>query len=199
MEQTTYPGHLILIVSVPGGGKSTLIQHLREVYPQLTFAVSCTSRAPRPGEVAGENYYFLSDAEFERRIEAGDFLEWIQQDGGRYYGTLRSEIIDRLAEGEIVVREVEVRGVRAIRELVPADALTVVFITAGSWEDMRQRIQDRAPITEEELEYRRVRYEQEIQFATEADLVIENRNGALDEARQKLIDAVDDIITSNNN
>ena len=198
MEQTIYPGHLILIVSVPGGGKSTLIQHLKEACPQLQFAVSCTSRDPRPGEVDGENYYFLSPAEFERRIEAGDFLEWIQQDGGRYYGTLKSEIIDRIADGEIVVREVEIRGVRSIRELVPKDSLTVVFITAGSWDDMRQRILDRAPITEEELEYRRGRYEQEIQFAQEADLVIENRNGALDEAKEKLIHAVDSIIRTNN-
>ena len=198
MEQTNYPGHLILIVSVPGGGKSTLIQCLKEECPQLQFAVSCTSRDPRPGEVDGENYYFLSPAEFERRIEAGDFLEWIQQDGGRYYGTLKSEIIDRIADGEIVVREVEIRGVRSIRELVPRDSLTVVFITAGSWDDMRQRILDRAPITEEELEYRRGRYEQEIQFAQEADLVIENRNGALDEAKEKLTQAVDSIIRTNN-
>lgn len=189
-DATVYPGHLLLLVSVPGGGKSTLIAHLKATHNELSYAVSCTSRPMRPGEVEGEVYYFLSPEEFEARIARDEFLEWIQQDGGRYYGTLKSEITERMAAGEIVVREVEIRGVRAIRSLLSPEDVTVVFITAGSWEDMRERMLARAPMSEEELEYRKQRYEQELQFQTEADFVLENRNGALETAQAKL----DDII-----
>ncbi len=194
MTKNTYPGHLILLVSVPGGGKGTLLRHLKETHPELRYAVSCTSRPIRPGEVDGENYYFLTVEEFQRRIDAGDFLEWIQQDGGRYYGTLKAEIIDRLERGEVVVREVEIKGVRAIKALLPADSLSIIFITAGPWEDMKVRIQQRAPISEEELMHRQQRYEQEIQFATEADFVVENLNGHLDQAKQHIDTIISDIL-----
>lgn len=190
---TTQSGQLILLVSVPGGGKSTLIAHLRETRTDLSYAVSCTSRPMRPGEVDGENYYFVTPEEFERRIAAGEFLEWIQQDGGRYYGTLKSEITDRVAAGETVVREVEIRGARMIRELLPREQVSIVFITAGSWEEMVERIKARAPITDEELAHRQERYEQEILFRDEADYVIENRNGELEHAKAQLIQIVDTI------
>lgn len=183
------------MVSVPGGGKGTLRKYLKSTRPELTYAVSCTSRAPRPDEVDGENYYFLSDQEFKERIDRGDFLEWIQQDGGRYYGTLKSEIIDRLNDGQVVLREVEIRGVRAIRSLVPSECLTVIFITAGSWEEMEQRMKARAPISDAELAYRKERYELELPFAREADHVIHNRNGALDQAKRELDLIIDEIVS----
>ena len=193
MIDTNYSGVLILLVSVPGGGKGTLLEYLRETHTDLSYAVSCTSRPPRPGEVDGENYYFLTPEEFQKRIEADEFLEWIQQDGGRYYGTLKSEILDRLQKGEIVVREVEVRGVRAIRELLPADAVKVVFVTTDAWESVRDRMIKRAPISEEELAHRKQRYESEIGFAAEADYVIENRDGELDAAKARLEAILTDI------
>lgn len=194
MEDNVYPGHLILLVSVPGGGKSTLINYLRTTDLDISFAVSCTSRPMRPGEVEGENYYFLTPEEFERRIKAGEFLEWIQQDGGRYYGTLKSEILEKVKAGNVVVREVEIRGARVIRDLLPPENLSIIFVTAGSWEEMAKRIKERAPITEEELEHRRQRYEREVVFRDEADYVIENRNGELERAQSEIFSIVTEII-----
>ncbi len=193
-----YPGHLILIVSVPGGGKSTLIKSLRDRYKDIKFAVSCTSRLPRPGEVDGDVYYFLSPEDFKVKIDNKDFLEWIQQDGGRYYGTLKSEIVDRIKEGEIVVREVEIRGVRSIRELIPKRSLSVIFIVPGSWDEVKNRMLKRAPMSNEELLHRKLRFEDELKFAAEADYVIKNPDGGLEEAKKELFRIVDSIISSNN-
>ena len=195
MNENEYSGILILLVSVPGGGKGTLLEYLRETHTEFSYAVSCTSRPPRPGEVDGENYYFLSPEEFQRRIEAGDFLEWIQQDGGRYYGTLKREIVDRVENGEIVVREVEVRGVRSIKKLLPPGVVQVIFVTTDSWEAARERMIARAPISEEELAHRKKRYEVEVKFAAEADYVIENRNGELAAAKARLEEIIDDIVS----
>ncbi len=195
MESNTYPGHLILLVAVPGGGKSTLLAYLKETRHDLSHAVSCTSRPMRPGEVEGENYYFVTDEEFRQRIANDEFLEWIQQDGGRYYGTLKSEITDKVKAGQIVIREVEIRGAQMIKDMLPPENLSIVFITAGSWEAMEERIKNRAPISDEELTHRKERYEREILFADKADYVVENRNGEFDSAKLQLMDIVDTIIS----
>lgn len=194
METEKYTGHLILIVSVPGAGKSTLINHLRETHPDFAYAVSCTSRPMRPGEIEGRNYHFVTEEEFKRRIDNDEFLEWTQFDGGRYYGTLKSEILDKMKEGTIVVREVEINGAKNIRNIVSSDDLTVVFIRAGSWEEMAERMIARAPISDEELEHRRERYESELPFGETADYVITNRNGELDAAKQQIVDIAEEII-----
>ena len=193
MSTNQYLGKLLLLVSVPGGGKGTLLEYLKSKHPEFHYAVSCTSRPQRPGEIDGENYHFLTPEEFQRRIETGEFLEWIQQDGGRYYGTLKSEISDQLAVGKVVVREVEVRGVRSIRSLLPEDIVKVIFVTPGSWEEMRERILARAPIDEIELAHRQERYESEMKFAPEADYIIENKNGELEIAQAKLEKIIEDI------
>lgn len=186
-------GHLILICGPAGSGKSVLIKHLEERYPHIVKAVSCTTRKMRPGEVEGEVYYFVDEATFKKKIEDGAFLEWVEQDGGRYYGTLRSEILTPLSKGKLVLREVELKGVRAIMRTLPKDALSVIFIDAGSWESLSERIRARAPITDEELEHRRKRYERERLFASEADVVIDN-TGDLEAAKEQLFKAVDSII-----
>ena len=194
METEKMPGHLILIVAVPGAGKSVLLAHIKKMRPELSFAVSCTTRPERPGEVNGETYYFISEAEFKRRIKAGEFLEWVQQDGGRYYGTLNSEIVGRIKAGEIVLREVEVIGAIAFKKLLPPENVSVIYITAGTWDEMEMRMIARAPISKKELEFRKERYEREIQFADEADYVIANTNGNLDVAKAEIIGIVDTII-----
>ncbi len=187
-------GHLILLISVPGGGKGVLLEYLKGTVPQLTFAVSCTTRTPRPGEVEGKNYFFVSKEVFQNHIDAGDFVEWVEQDGGHMYGTLRSELLEPLTEGTIVVREVEVRGARAIRALVPPENLTVIFVDADGWEVLEQRIQSRAPISAEELAHRKERFETERLFISEADVVVHNYEGALDEAKRELMVVVQGVI-----
>ena len=187
-------GHLILLIAVTGGGKRVLRDYIRGTFPQIKFAVSCTTRAQRPEEMEGRNYFFISKAEFQKNIEEGAFLEWIEQDGGHLYGTLKSEVLQPLLRGEVVLREVEVKGVHAIRELVPKEHLTVLFIQADGWDVLKRRIEERAPISAEELEGRRLRYEQERLFGPEADVIVENRDGELDAAKRDMKAAIQQIL-----
>lgn len=182
-------GKLILVVGPSGSGKSALLEHLSLQMPDVIFPVSCTTRAMRPGEVEGEKYHFVSKDEFETRREAGDFLEWAPY-GGNYYGTLKSQILGPLKEGKTVVREVEVQGARQIQELIPQEALGIVFIDAGSWESLERRIQARAPISGVELLARRKRYEDETTFKDHAKTVILNPDGGLEQAKKDFIAAV---------
>src|SRR5690606_27732370 len=105
-------------------------EHFRD---KLVFAVSCTTRTPRPGEIEGETYYFLTPEAFQEKVEKGEFLEWAEF-GGHKYGTLKSEIITPLRHGKVVLREVELQGVEALRALIPKQNRTVVFVDGGSWE-----------------------------------------------------------------
>jgi guanylate kinase len=110
----------VFVITGPSGvGKGTLIRTLLERVPELELSTSATTRRPRPGETQGVDYHFLSDEEFARRVEAGEFVEWAEY-SGRRYGTLRSELESRLAGGHPVVLEIEVPGARQIRESLPA-------------------------------------------------------------------------------
>jgi guanylate kinase len=128
----------VFVITGPSGvGKGTLIRTLLERAPQLELAVSATTRGPRPGEVDGVDYHFLSDDEFERRVQAGEFVEHARY-SGRRYGTLRSELEQRLAGGHPVVLEIEVQGARQIRERMPE--AVQIFIAPPSEEALRARL-----------------------------------------------------------
>ncbi len=182
-------GTFILVVGPSGSGKSALLGHLREQMPSIVFPRSCTTRTPRPGEVEGEKYFFVTKEEFERRQAAEEFLEWAPY-GGSYYGTLRSEIIPALEAGKLVVREVEVQGARQLQDRIPEGVLKIIFIDAGSWEDLERRIRARAPIGEVELLARRKRYEDETSFKEQADIVVTNLDGGLEQAKRDFVAAV---------
>jgi guanylate kinase len=158
--------------------------------PELVFPVSCTTRVPRPGEVEGEKYHFVTQEEFESRRASGEFLEWAPY-GGNYYGTLKSQILQPLAIGKTVVREVEVQGARQILALMPEVA--IIFIDAGSWEHLERRIQARAPISDVELLARRKRYEDETTFKNQADAIVYNPNGGLEQAKKDFVAAVQQL------
>ena len=107
---------LLILISAPsGGGKTTLCHHLLAARPDLTRAVTCTTRPPRPGEKDGVDYHFLDPVEFERRVQAGDFIEHAMV-FGRSYGTLRSELLDKLRAGRDLLLNVDVQGAATIRE-----------------------------------------------------------------------------------
>ncbi|MBU6214230.1 guanylate kinase [Patescibacteria group bacterium] len=175
-------GIFVIVVGPSGSGKNVLIQSMRESYPDIVFPTSCTTRMMRPGERDGKTYFFLSDEGFRKRIEAQEFLEWAPY-GGYLYGTLKSEIIPFLQEGRMVLREVEIQGARRIKGLLPKDQLATVFIDAGPWDELERRIRARAPITDDELEKRRKRYADEEHFKAEADFVVENPRGSLEQAK----------------
>lgn len=182
-------GVLILVVSPAGGGKSTLLKYLREQMPDVVFPVSCTTRPMRPGEIEGAVYYFISDEEFQHRAAHDEFLEWVYTDGKRY-GTLKSEIIPAVEEGKTVIREVDIKGVYKMQEIVPKENLRTIYIDAGSWDELEKRIVARAPIEQTELASRRARFEAEAPFKDHADIVVKNPDGGLEQAKQDFVEAV---------
>jgi guanylate kinase len=132
----------VFVVTGPSGaGKGTLIKGLLERVPGMEVAVSATTRPQRPGEVDGREYWFLSDEEFSRRVDANEFLEWVPYVSGRRYGTLRSEI-DRIAEeGKICVLELEVDGALEVQGEV---AGSVTIFIAADVPELERRLRERA-------------------------------------------------------
>jgi guanylate kinase len=142
---------MFVITGPSGVGKGTLIRGLMERIPALQLSVSATTRAPRPGERDGVDYHFLSRQDFERRVRAGEFVEHADY-AGRRYGTLRSELEQRVRAGVPVVLEIEVQGARQVRAAVP-DAVQV-FIAPPSLEALRARLVGRGTDDPDEVERR---------------------------------------------
>tara|TARA_B100002051_G_scaffold276805_1_gene328530 strand:- start:1357 stop:1908 length:552 start_codon:yes stop_codon:yes gene_type:complete len=156
-----------------GSGKGTIIKHALQKFPTAHLTVSCTSRAMRPGEENGKHYHFVSREEFDQKILNDDFLEWAEFAGNKY-GTLKSEIIPRLKECEVVIVEIELQGVEQLLEILPRDHMTITYIEAGGWEVLKERAIARAPISEEDLTARHERYLIEKQSKPMADVIINN-------------------------
>jgi len=142
------PSPLLVLISAPsGGGKTTVCQQLLAARPQMTRAVTCTTRPPRNGEREGFDYYFLEDASFRERVQAGEFLEHATVYGYRY-GTLKAEVLGKLRQGKDVLLNVDVQGAAAIRGTAQDDgelkrALVSVFLTPPSMEVLEQRLRRR--------------------------------------------------------
>jgi len=193
IEEENLSGHLVLLMAPSGSGKSILLQHLKQSLPEIHFAVSCTTRAMRPGEKDGQIYYFISEEEFNSRIESGDFLEWAEYSGNRY-GTLKAEITEPMRVGKVVMREVELQGVRSILNLVPRENLTIVYIDGADWDTLKKRITTRAPISPEELDLRYERYLDETAAKPLADIIVKNEEGKIEEAKNELVAIMKSII-----
>ena len=148
-------GILFLISAPSGGGKSTLLKLLSEK-SDFIYSISCTTRAPRPGEVDGHDYHFLSMVEFERRIAAGEFIEHAQVHGN-FYGTLRTTILESMAGGRDVLMDVDIQGAAHIRANADGqmrDGLVDVFLMPPSMEELRRRLLKRGTESPEQLDVR---------------------------------------------
>jgi guanylate kinase len=175
----------VFVVTGPSGaGKGTLIKLVLPRFPDLALAVSATTRAQRPGEADGVDYWFLSGEEFERREEAGEFLEWVDYVGNRY-GTLNSEIERLRAQGKAPLLELETEGALRVKQR-DANAVTI-FVTAPVVElerRLRERATESSGVIEERLETARRQLLQQRQF----DHVVEN------EVRERAADQLARII-----
>lgn len=174
-------GTLFLILGPSGSGKGTVIKHLRKVFSEAIFPVSCTTRPPRPNERQGEVYYFLTKEDFKKRLEAGDFLEWAMVHNDNFYGTLKKPITEALAAGKMVIREVDIQGVQSIEKLFPRAQVVSIFITAPSWENLKQRILKRSVLPGEELAEREKSFQKEMAFSSQCDFVVMSEEGKIAE------------------
>jgi guanylate kinase len=142
----------VFVITGPSGvGKGTLIRSLVQQVPELEVSVSATTRPPRPGEVDGVDYHFLSEEEFDKRLAAGEFVEHADYSGHRY-GTLRSELESRLKAGVPVVLEIEIQGARQIRETMPE--AVQVFIAPPSLDALRARLVGRGTNSPRDMDAR---------------------------------------------
>lgn len=180
-------GKVIIFSAPSGAGKSTIVNHLLKKDLGLEFSISATCRAPRGKEEHGREYYFFSQEEFQKRIGAGEFLEWEEVYPGCFYGTLKSELDRIWAKGHTVVFDVDVVGGVNIKKIFGKDALSV-FIQAPSIDELRCRLISRATDDPEKIEQRVAKAEYEMGFAGQFDTIVVNDDldAALADAERKV-------------
>jgi len=161
----------IVLSSPSGGGKTTIAQALLAARDDLGYSISATTRKARPGETDGTDYFFLARREFERRVKAGEFVEWAEY-GGNLYGTLREQVDAVLASDRHVVLDIEVQGAREVRRLYP-DAV-LVFIVPPSAEALVERLGGPGGTRAANFEARLRRAVDELSAALEYDYVVVN-------------------------
>jgi guanylate kinase len=176
----------VFVITGPSGvGKGTLIRTLLDRVPELELSVSATTRGPRPGEKPGVDYHFLDDAEFDHRVQAGDFVEHANY-SGRRYGTLRSDLDQRLERGAPVVLEIEVQGARQVAETMP-EAVRI-FIAPPTEDALRTRLVGRGTDSPEDVEKRLATAREELRAQGEFAHVV--YNDRLDDAVSALEEVV---------
>ena len=179
-------GRLFVVAGSSGVGKGTILKRFFEKNLQVKFSVSCTTRAPRPGEVDGVNYFFVSKEEFEASINNGEFLEWAQF-SGNYYGTKASFVEETLKAGNDLILEIEMQGALQVMEKFPN--AQYIFILPPSLEDLESRLRGRGTETEDAIQKRlsAVKSELEISKKFTHRIVNDNIDIAVNEL-QKIFD-----------
>ncbi len=165
---------LLIFAAPSGSGKTTIVRHLLSKYPdQLTFSVSATTRAQRPHERHGVDYYFISQEAFRDHIDNKDFAEWEEVYSGQYYGTLHSEIEKIWAAGKDVIFDIDVHGAMRLKRKFAEQALTV-FVKPPSRDILVERLRARGTESEEALARRIAKAEEELGFENKFDVVLVN-------------------------
>ncbi len=176
---------LIFVISGPAGsGKGTVVSALRERLPDIGFSVSATTRAPRPGEVDGVNYHYISRERFCELLERGEILEHTEY-CGNLYGTLKSEAERIIGEGRDIILEIEVEGALQVKQLMPEDTVTVMLI-APDRAELERRLRGRGTETDEVIAHRLSRAVTEVSLAESYDYVVINETGKSDECAERL-------------
>ncbi|NEO33086.1 MAG: guanylate kinase [Symploca sp. SIO3C6] len=166
-------GRLIVLTGPSGVGKGTLLRKLLKRHPELHLSVSATTRPPRPNEIDGKQYYFVSREQFEHMVAAGELLEWAEY-AGNYYGTPRAPVERLLQLGQSVILEIEVVGARQIKETFPFAVR--LFILPPTLAELEQRMRLRDQDSEEAISQRLSHAQTEIEAADEFDWQIVNKD-----------------------
>jgi guanylate kinase len=145
------------------------------LYPEVWLSVSVTTRQPRPGEVHGQHYYFLTDAEFDELIANGGLLEWATYSTARY-GTPRAELEAQVAQGRAVIVELEMQGARLVRERL--DPVRAVFLAPPCWNELERRLRRRGTESEASIQRRLETAREEMEYSAECDHVVVNNEVA---------------------
>jgi len=168
--------NLTVIAGPTAVGKGTVIKHILEHNPQIKLSVSATTREPRPGEVDGVSYFFMTKPEFESKIKQGEMLEWAQVHGDNYYGTPKQPVLDALKAGQSVILEIDLQGVRQVRKAWPEAKF--IFIAPPSWDELVSRLRGRGTETEEQMAKRLETAKVELAAESEFDVTVINNEVA---------------------
>lgn len=175
MSEALRQGRVVVLAGPSAVGKSTVVSRLRQDIPELFFSVSMTTRAPRPGEVDGRDYLYVSREDFQSSIDRGLMLEWAEIHGGlQLSGTPRQPVEDALAEGRPVLVEVDLAGARNIKRLMPSSE--TVFLAPPSWEALVERLTGRGTESPDVIERRLTTARAELAAQTEFDHVVVNKD-----------------------
>lgn len=177
-------GHLFVISGASGVGKSTILKRVMEAIPDLQFSVSATSRAPREGETNGVQYFFVTEEAFRQMIAQGAFVEY-DYHMNNYYGTLKSEILNKTKQGDMIL-DVEPVGAMRVKEIYPE--ATLIYITPPSLEALEQRLRSRNDTPEDQIKIRRERAAWEDSQKDKYDYVVVN--DVLEDAVAKVLDII---------
>lgn len=166
---------LIIFTAPSGAGKTTIVKHLLKVRSDLAFSISACTRAQRYGEVNGLDYYFITAAEFRKRVDEGEFVEWEEVYENQYYGTLKTEVSRLLNLGKNVVFDIDVRGAVNIQKYYGENILSI-FVKPPSPEILIQRLMGRKTEDEQSLKKRINRAKEELTFERKFDLTLINND-----------------------
>jgi guanylate kinase len=183
-QRDTRLARLTVLAGPTAVGKGSVSADIREHHPEIWISISATTRSPRPGEEHGVHYWFVSEAEFDRMVDAGELLEWAVVHGQARYGTPRGPVLETLAARRPALLEIDLQGARQVREAMP-EAL-FVFLAPPSWEELVRRLVGRGTETAQDRERRLETARRELAAETEFDAVVVNR---------EVHDAAEELVT----
>jgi len=163
---------LTVIAGPTAVGKGTVVRWILENHPDIQLSVSATTRGPRPGEVNGKSYFFVSEAEFDRLLEASELLEYAVVHGTHRYGTPRKPVEQALAEGKEIILEIDLQGARQIRKSMPEANL--IFIAPPNWDELERRLAQRGTESQEDIARRLATAREEMAAVGEFDHIVIN-------------------------
>ena len=185
-------GKLVIFSAPSGAGKSTIINRILEKKLPLAFSISATNRPPRGNEKNGVEYFFLTPDEFEDRINSGCFIEYEEVYPNRYYGTLKSEVEKKLADGKNIILDVDVAGGLNIKKQYGENAL-LIFIRPPSMEELQRRLEKRGTEAPEVISDRMSKAAYELSLATQYDAIVVNDR--LEDAENETINLINNFLT----